>query len=309
MGSPANSAPTSFGCILVKPSLEEERLVEMELGLDVPTADEQKEIEASSRLYEENGAYFMTASLIYHADDDNPTTTQVTFILKGATLITVRYARPRAFDIFAARCNRSEVGIASGMDVLLGLIETIVDRLADFIERIQADVDSLSQQIFAPRGSMVTAQRRHDVTLRAIGREGDLTSKARESAYTLGRLLTFASHAASQMNADRLLQSRIRTAVRDVRSLADQIAFLSNKIVFLLDATLGMINIQQADVIRIVSIAALVFLPPTVLASIYGMNFEHMPELGWTFGYPAALLVIFLSAVLPYLFFKRKGWL
>ncbi len=145
--------------------------------------------------------------------------------------------------------------------------------------------------------------------LRSIGREGEITSLARESAHSLGRLLTFLTHAANERNEDKLLKARIRTAARDVQSLTDHVSFLSGKIVFLLDATLGMINIQQNDIIKIFSIAAVVFLPPTLVASIYGMNFEVMPELKWIFGYPFALLLMVLSAVLPYLYFKRKGWL
>lgn len=294
---------------LLNPTPEDEKLVEDYLDVDVPTAEEQMEIEASSRLYKEDRAYFMTATLIYHLDHGEPATTPVTFILAGSRLITVRYAEPRAFAIFAARCNRSDAILTNGTAVLLGLMDTIIDRLADFIERIQKEVGSLSRAIFEIKGSMASRQRRYDVMLRSIGREGDLTSKARESAYTLGRLLTYAALAANERNEDAGLRSRIKSASRDVTSLTDQIAFLSGKIIFLLDATLGMINIQQADIIRIVSIAAVVFLPPTLVASIYGMNFQHMPELQWPGAYPVVLIVIALAAVLPYLFFKRKGWL
>src|SRR6185437_1167070 len=156
------------------------------------------------------------------------------------------------------------------------LIETIVDRLADFIEWIQAEVEGLSHSIFEIKGGVTTRQRRFDILLRANERK-------------LGKPL----------------QGRIRTAARDVASLMDQITFLSSKIIFLLDATLGMINIQQNDIIKIFSVAAVVFLPPTLLASIYGMNFHHMPELDWFFGYPFALVLMVLAAVLPYIYFKR----
>jgi magnesium transporter len=193
--------------------------------------------------------------------------------------------------------------------VLTGLIDTIVDRLADIIEHIQAEVDALSRSIFEMRGGTVARERRFDVSLRAIGREGEITSRARESAHSLGRLLTFLTHATNERKEDKLLMARIRTAARDVQSLTDHVTFLSGKIVFLLDATLGMINIQQNDIIKIFSIAAVVFLPPTLVASIYGMNFDVMPELKWIFGYPLALVLMVLSAVLPYLYFKRKGWL
>ena len=295
---------------LLNPTQEEEKKVERALKFNVPTREEQQEIEASSRLYQENGAYFMTATLLYTTEQGDPRTTPATFILAGQRLVTVRYAEPRAFPIFVARCNRTETDLKSGPAVLIGLLETIIDRLADFIERLQAEVEGLSHSIFEPKGGGVASrQRRFDVLLRAIGREGEITSKARESAHSLGRLLTFLIHAANERKEGKPLQARIRTAARDVTSLTDYATFLSGKIIFLLDATLGSINIQQNDIIKIFSVAAVVFLPPTLIASIYGMNFHFMPELSWWFGYPLAIALMILAAVLPYLYFKRRGWL
>ena len=294
---------------LLNPTPEEEGQIERALKLDVPTREEQQEIEASSRLYQEDGAYFMTATLLYQPEQGEPRTTPVTFILKGQRLITLRYAQPRAFEIYVARCNRVETDLASGAAVLTGLLETIIDRLADFIERIQAEVEGLSHSVFEIKGGAATRQRRFDVLLRAIGHEGEITSKARESAHSFGRLLTFLVHASNQRKEVKPLQARIRTAARDVASVTDHATFLSGKIIFLLDATLGMINIQQNDIIKIFSVAAVVFLPPTLIASIYGMNFHHMPELDWWFAYPLALALMVVAAVLPYLYFKRRGWL
>ena len=294
---------------LLNPTQEEERQIERALKLDVPTREEQQEIEASSRLYQEDGAYFMTATLLYQPQQAEPRMTPVTFILTGQRLITLRYAEPRAFSIYIARCNRSEGELKNGAAVLIGLLETIIDRLADFIERIQAEVEGLSHSIFELRGGTATRQRRFDVMLRAIGREGEITSKAREATHSFGRLLTFFVHAANERKEVKPLQARIRTAARDVTSLTDHATFLSGKIIFLLDATLGMINIQQNDIIKIFSVAAVVFLPPTLIASIYGMNFRHMPELDWWFAYPLAILSMVLAAVLHYLYFKRRGWL
>jgi magnesium transporter len=299
---------------LLNPTQEEESKVEKALKLNVPTREEQQEIEASSRLYHEDGVLFMTASVIARTEQTEAKQaeikmTPVTFILAGNRLVTLRYAEPRAFAIFAARCNRSEPDLGNGASVLTGLIETIVDRLADFIEGTQAEVDVLAHTVFDIKGGAATRQRRFDVVLKSIGHVGEMSSKARESAHSLGRMLTFFAYAAQERKNGKGLQSRIRTAARDVNSLTDQVTFLSSKIIFLLDATLGMINIQQADIIKIFSVAAVVFLPPTLIASIYGMNFRHMPELDWWFGYPLALGLMVLAAVLPYLYFKRKGWL
>jgi magnesium transporter len=294
---------------LLNPTQEEEDAVEKSLKLDVPTREEQHEIEASSRLYQENGVYFMTATVLFQGDQSEPKTTPVSFILAGKRLITVRYAEPRAFTIFAARCNRSEPDLTNGAAVLIGLVETIVDRLADFIEHIQTEVDALSHSIFAIKGGAASRQRRFDVMLRSIGREGEIGSKARESAHSLDRMLTYFYHAAMERNEEKPLLLRVRTAARDVKSLTDHTTFLANKIIFLLDATLGMINIQQADIIKIFSVAAVILLPPTLIASIYGMNFDHMPELHWLFGYPFAIGLMILSGAISYLYFKRKGWL
>jgi len=294
---------------LLDPTPEEEGQAEKALQLNVPTHEEQQEIEVSSRLYQENGAQFMTATLILHSEQSEIKTMPVTFILTGHRLVTVRYAEPRAFAIYAERCNRSEADLRNGAVVLTGLLETIIDRLADFIERVQAEVDSLSHSVFEVKGGSVTRQRRFDVLLKSIGREGEVTSKARESAHSLGRLLTYFAHTVQERKEGKALQSRIRTAARDVNSLTDHVSFLSSKIIFLLDATLGMINIQQADIIKIFSVAAVVFLPPTLIASIYGMNFRNMPELDWWLGYPLAIGLMVVCAVLPYLYFKRRGWL
>ena len=235
---------------LLSPKREEETKVERALKLEVPTREEQREIEVSSRLYQENGANFMTATLLYQTETSEPATTPITFVLAGNRLITVRYAEPLAFSIFSARCSKPDPTLTNGTAVLIGLIETIVDRMADFIERIQAEVDSLSRSIFDMKGGTATRQRRFDVLLKSIGREGELTSRARESSHSLGRLLTYLTQAANERKEDKLVKARIRTAARDVASLADHVSYLSNKIVFLLDATLRMINIEQNNIIQ-----------------------------------------------------------
>lgn len=294
---------------LVNPTPDEEEKVERSLKIDVPTREEQQEIEVSSRLYQEAGSYFMTATLLYQAGMPEAKTTPVSFILAGTRLVTVRYAEPRAFAIFAARCNRQETDLGKGTSVLIGLLDTIIDRLADFIEHIQGQVETLSHSVFEAKGEVAARQRRFDVLLQSIGREGEVASKARESCHSLGRLLTFLVFAVNERKEGKPVQSRVRAAVRDVNSLTDHATFLSGKIIFLLDATLGMIQIQQNDIIKIFSVAAVVFLPPTLIASIYGMNFQIMPELQWLFGYPFALALMVLFAVLPYIYFKHKGWL
>jgi magnesium transporter len=159
------------------------------------------------------------------------------------------------------------------------------------------------------KGDSASRQRRYDALLKSVGREGEVTSLVRESAHSLGRLLTFLTLAATERNEAKDVQDRITTATRDVQSLSDHVSFLSGNIIFLLDATLGMISIQQNDIVKILSVAAVVLLPPTLVGSVYGMNFEHMPELKWMAGYPMALVLMVLSALLPYLYFRHGGWM
>ena len=296
---------------MLSPTREEDLLVEQALGIAVPTREEMAEIEASSRLYQEGGAHYMTAVVLHQADAPNepPGATPVTFILAGSRLVTVRYAEPRAIQIFLGRVQKKDAPCMTGVAVLVGLLEAIIDREADRVERIQAEVDKLSQTIFGVKGGERTRALRFDASIRAIGREGELTSISRESELTLARLLTYLGHVMSERGDDKQLRARVKTAHRDVQSLADHIGYLSTKITFLLDATLGMINNEQNSIIKIFSVLAVALMPPTLVGTIYGMNFEHMPELRWLFGYPFALGLMVISAVIPWLYFKRKGWL
>ncbi|ODA67618.1 Magnesium transport protein CorA [Methyloligella halotolerans] len=291
------------------PTAEETRWVEETLNVDVPTRAEQAEIEVSSRLYKQNGTDVMTATIMYQVFQPQPAVTTVTFMLAEDRLITLRYANPRAFEMCVDRARYENAPPSSGIVVLLLLLEAIIDRTADAIERIQGDVDALSHTIFEIRGRAVTKQRRLDEVLRSVGQQGDLAWRAGDSVHSLGRLMTFFAYTANERKVDKLLKTRIRTASRDVSSLSDHVNFLTDKIVFLLDAVLGMITIEQNNITKIFSVAAVIFLPPTTIASIYGMNFEHMPELDWFFGYPFALCLMVLCALGSYIYWKRKGWL
>lgn len=197
----------------------------------------------------------------------------------------------------------------SGVAVLVGLLEAIIDREADRVERIQGEVDKLSQAIFAGRGTHQTRTLQFDAAIRMIGREGELTSRSRETMLTLDRLTTYLGHVMGERGDEKPLKGRVKTASRDVRSLADHIGYLSAKITFLLDATLGMINNEQNSIIKIFSVLAVALMPPTLVGTVYGMNFKHIPELEWMWGYPFALAVMVFSALLPWIYFKRKGWL
>lgn len=294
---------------LEDPSDAEEQLVEDALGVDVPTREEMEEIEVSSRLYYEDSAAFMTVTLPAQTDTDEPILAPVSFVLAGERLITVRYHMPHAFKSFPERAPRIAVGDTGGAGVLVTLLEIQVDRLADVLERLGRDVHGISGQVFQHRGSRPTKSDDLRVILEAIGRKGDVVSNILESLVSLNRMFGFLSHSVQDGGKSRDLRTRIKTLSRDCRSLMDHAGSLTSKVTFLLDATLGLINIEQNAIIKIFSVAAAAFLPPTLIASIYGMNFEFMPELEWPLGYPLALLLMVVSAVVPLWYFRRRGWL
>jgi magnesium transporter len=291
---------------LVKPTPEEDKAVERLAGIAVPTREDMQEIEISSRLYIENGARYMTATLMCHSDTDMPRTTAVTFILSGHRLVTVRYDTPKPFPLVENKLARSCSPNITGEMVLMELLDAVIDRCADILERCGAEIDQVSHDIFEPEAA---ADRSYKDILRALGRKGDLTSKVRESLVSIGRLLLFLANEADSMRWPKEMRAQLKGMQRDVQSLSDHSAYLSNKITFLLDAVLGMVSLEQNNIIKIFSVAAVVFMPPTLVASIYGMNFKHMPELEWYFGYPIALVLMLIAAALPYLYFKWRRWL
>ena len=305
---PGSSLPENSVWIdMITPSVQEDRLVEQLIGIAIPTREEMQEIEVSSRLYVENGARYMTATLMCQSDTATPKTTAVTFILSGHRLVTVRYDDPRPFAIVEHKLARACPAKVSGDDVLMDLLDAVIDRSADILERIGGEVDQVSHSIFEPEQG---AQRpSYNDVLKTLGRKGDLTSKVRESLVSIGRLLLFLANEADNMKWPKDTRTQLQSMQRDVVSLSDHATYLTNKITFLLDAMLGVVNLQQNNIIKIFSVAAVVLMPPTLVASIYGMNFKHMPELEWIGGYPLALVLMLVAAVVPYLYFKWRKWL
>ena len=290
---------------LREPTPEERQKVNKLLGIEVPTREEMQEIEISSRLYQEAGATYMTATLMAQTETETPIAGPVTFVLAAHRLVTLRYLDPAPFRAYVVQIGRSSHRLGSGEELLGGLLDAIVDRVADILERVQHDMDNFSAEIFGRDKN--AAQLDFDSLLKRIGRAQGLTSRARESLVSIGRLLTFLGRPAeSHENAPGHIFS---TLSRDVLSLSDHASYLSNNINFLLDATLGLINNEQTNIIKIFSVAAVVFLPPTLIASIYGMNFKFIPELNWLFGYPMSIGFMFASVAGTYWFFKHRKWL
>jgi magnesium transporter len=298
---------------VTSPTAEEDRLVEQVLGISLPTREEMEEIEVSSRLYHEDGAEFMTVTAVVHIDTEQPETTPITFILKDNVLATVRYAESRAFANLVARSQKAgAVQCDGGEQIMMSLIETLGDRMADALEAVGRNIDGISRAVFRRKPGEKVSKTTDELQsiIEKIGRDGDLLTKVRESLVSIARVLTY--HTTIELGDKRKAKdARLRAKVlhRDTVALTDQATFLSNKINFLLDATLGLINLQQNQIIKIFSVAAVVFLPPTLVASAYGMNFRYMPELGWVWGYPSAIVLMVVSAILPYMYFKSRGWL
>ena len=300
-------APDTIWIDLYNPSVAERQAVNTLLGMELPTRADMEEIEVSSRLYTEDGGVFMTALVLSKADSDRPVADVVTFVLAREKLITIRYIDPQPFRTFAARCERTMVSAPKAEGVLNALLDVIVDRMADVLERVSAEVESISQEIFSANAPN-PGRRDFQGVLRRLGARHDLTGKMRECLLTLSRMLTFLS-AAIDSRATKEARAHVKSLSRDVQSLLDHSSFIASKLGYLQDGTLGLINNEQNNIIKIMSVAAMVFLPPTLIASIYGMNFHYMPELDWPLGYFVSIVLMVISAVVPYLWFKRRGWL
>lgn len=296
---------------LLNPTPEEEAGYERQLGIDLPLREELKSIEPSSRLYKDGGAYYMTATIVSKASSGAPEAGAIGFILHDNRLITIRYSEPKAFDIFSSYVMRHPHEYEDGVALLCGLLEAIVDRAAEVMENVGVEIDRISQNIFAGDAAhpqSMPAGEELGNALKQIASRQNLMAKIRESLVSLGRVVRFMS-LCDPITKNHVHDEQLRSVDRDISSLTDQASFISNNINFLLNASLGLISIEQNAIIKIFSVAAVAFLPPTLVASIYGMNFDHMPELHLRHGYLIALAIMVLSAAVPYFWFKRKKWL
>src|SRR3954468_2307229 len=234
---------------LIAPTPEEEGLVEAQLGLEVPTREEMLEIEPSSRIYVEGGTRFSTAVIVTNSDPGPSYLAAVTFILHGSTLITVRYDDPRPFALFCSRAAKAEAIGTTGEAVLAGLLDTIIDRLADILEKVGERLDNVSASVFAPSQGGVARHFQED--LRLLGYKADLTSKARDSLVSLARLLLFWSSANGGTSPEKGMKAEIKTMQRDVDALMHHADALIGKSQFLLDAVVGLVSIEQNNIIKI----------------------------------------------------------
>ena len=300
---------------LFSPTPEETQLVERLTGLSLPTVESLSEIESSSRLHTESGALFMSAPLVSRAITASPEVTPVGFILSRRLLITIRYAELSSFDTFHDRMASPGNFHHSSVGAFVGLVDAILDRMADVLEKVGDELAGLSKRTF--RADNLSAQKHHGkvtretadmrAILRRIGRSGDLASSIRDSLLGVNRMVGYMSSLAEEWMPSEV-KPYIKTLKDDAASLNDYIVHLTNKVQLLLDATLGLISIEQNNTFRILTIVSVVGIPPTLIASMYGMNFKYMPELSWAWGYPWGLGLIALSAIIPLVWFKLRGW-
>lgn len=294
-------APDVVWIDLLKPTREEELAVEAALGLQLPTVEEMQALEPSSRLYQEAGGTFMTATLLAHSHDQAHHPTPVTFVLAKGVLVTLRYETLRAFTIFSERAPDTDLG--SGTAALLALLDAVVERLARTLDDMGDKVELASTAIFnRPKAGNFRP------LLTDLAHAQSVTSQTRNSLVSLARALSFA-RLATEISGDADGRTHLEALQHDAQSLTEHAAYQSSHIAFLLDAALGLINVEQNGIIKFFSVVAVVFMPPTLIASIYGMNFDVLPELHWRLGYPTALVAMLVAAALPVLWFKKRGWL
>ncbi|SMO32548.1 magnesium transporter CorA family protein [Paracoccus laeviglucosivorans] len=277
------------------------------LGYEVPTLDDMEEIEISNRLYTESGKIYMTGVLPGQLPNGESAAMPVTFILGPTQLITVRHHAPRPFETFPTRADRSSSGCASPERVFLGLVEEIVGRLADISENVSKVLDTTAARVL--RKTSPSNSDFLETALMTIGQQAELMGRIRMGLLSMDRILVYhASNTASRPDAHGT--RALRTALqRDIQALEVHADFLTSRIGMTIDATMGMIGLQQNERVRILSVMTALFLPPTLIASIYGMNFDRIPALQWSLGFPMALALMVCSVAAVLVLLKWKDWL
>jgi magnesium transporter len=295
---------------LVNANPAEIEAVQQALGIELPTREEMREIESTSRFYCEDGARFMTTPLLVSTDTDSPKSTEIGFVLFRNVLLTLRDSDPLSFRQTAAWVSRRPS--VTRDQIFIALLEAIIDRQADLLERVSKETEELSQRIFTRVLRVKESENNLREAIFRLGRSGDLIARERDCIVALSRLVQYAGHEDFDGEGpDRVtpLFPRLKPLLRDLQSLSEFAGFLSSKVSFMLDATLGLINIEQNAIVKIFTVAAVIFLPPTLVASVYGMNFAHMPEKDWEWGYPFSIVLMVISVAFPFWFCRRKGWL
>jgi magnesium transporter len=291
---------------LLQPTAEESERVERATGLRVPTQGQVSEIESTSRLAFDKGAFYLSTPLVAANPDGTLAHSAAGFVLSSRVLLTVRFAPLPAFDAAHDQCRRQ--GTETAEDAFLRIFEVVVDRLADKLEHAGAESDELARIAFRRVRARTKGATDWNALLRRVGEVAERASLIRDALLGLGRIGAYVMEGGAS-GAPPINATRMRAIRADAASLADYEAHLSSKVQFLLDATLGFINIEQNEIVKTLTIVSVVGVPPVLVAGIYGMNFRFMPELGWRLGYPMAIALILVSALVPYYWFRWRGWM
>jgi magnesium transporter len=293
---------------MIEPTAEEDQKVQAYLNCKIPTRADPDFSEPPEAHYAEDGVRYLQASVVSEAEA-SPDITDVTFVICDATLVTVRYDESDSFEIFGKKLCRSWGQALIPDAIAVGLVNTIINLSARALGKVGVSLDELGNRIFKATGDNSKRSAVYSGTLEGLGREDERISNLRESLLSIERLLLFLSAEGRAAETPKPVREATKAALRDLQSLEEDANFKAQKVQFLLDATLGFINLAQNDIIKLFSVLAVIFMPPTMIASIYGMNFKIMPELNWWWGYPAALVLMVVVGVGPYVFFRWKKWL
>jgi magnesium transporter len=307
----ATSLKSATWVDLIDPTAEEKAAFQKAFSLRVPSPDEVAEIEASSRLRCDHNTLYMTAPLIMAKDNNEPWVVAPTgFVLSQRVLLTTRLEKLTAFDVVIA-----ELGQRDKLDPVLAflrLLEVSVDRMADLLEGAAHDLDEASHLIFRPESPSQTKLSRETTKLRRLmvrtGRTSERMSRIQYTLVCLDRMAKFTVDRCREWVAEDLAH-RLQMVSSDIASLEQYAEGLINRVQLLQDAAGGIINIDQNEVMKVLTIASVVGIPPVLVAGIYGMNFKNMPEYDWSWGYPYALAAIVVTALLPLIWFKWKDWI
>ena len=287
---------------LEAPTVDEKAWLRARFGLALPEDIVDEDLEESARFYEEDNGELHIRSDFLIDDGETPRNVRVAFILYQQVLFSVHDEDLPVFRLLRLRARRIPALIEDAKDVLLKLYDADAEYSADTLEGIYDKLEAVSATTLRQN----VDDRAASEALTAIARQEDLNGRIRRNVMDTRRAVSFMMRS-RMLNAEQFEEAR--QILRDIDSLDSHTAFLFDKINFLLDATVGFVNINQNKIIKIFSVASVALLPPTLIASIYGMNFRHMPELDWPLGYPFALLLMLASVAAPFIYFRRKGWL
>jgi len=295
---------------LLNPTDQERALASAATGLSIPTEAEVGEIESSSRLATRDGVLYLSMPMV--SVTERMQAVSVGFVLSPDRLVTIRFADSKTFTAYADQLPAAETQKKASASIFVGLLEAIVDRQADVLETVGRDLEAISHRIFQMGASQAGGRKEEDAALRRtlgqLGRLGDTISHIRDTQLAAARIVPYVELSAAPW-LPKDIKVRLRTLRRDISSVSDFATHLIGKLQFMLDATLGFISIAQNNLMKVMTIASVAGIPPVLVAGIYGMNFSHMPELGWPYGYAFGLGMIIITTLIPLAVFRWRKWI